>query len=125
MKPQIHNKLSGIFGALLFVFMLGWIDWQTGYELNFFLFYFIPVIITAWFFGIESSIFISIISSLVWSIADKFSGHNYSSNLYFVWNTLIRLVSFILIGWSFNRVSLLFHSEKNKTEDLQKALSEI
>ncbi|MFH1934984.1 MAG: hypothetical protein ABIN18_25885 [Pseudomonadota bacterium] len=125
MKTQMHKKMLGLFGALLLIPILGWIDWQTGYKLNFFVFYFIPISITAWFFGIESAIIISIISSLVWFIADKLSGHTYSSNLYLVWNTSIRLVSFMIIGWSVSKVSFLFRSEEKKTEELQKALSEI
>ncbi|MCJ7523604.1 MAG: hypothetical protein MUP71_00075 [Candidatus Aminicenantes bacterium] len=125
MKSQLTKNLLGLIAALLFVLILGWIDWQTGFEFNFFLFYFIPISITAWFLGIESSFFISIMCSLAWAVADKSSGHIYSSSLYFYWNTLIRFISFILTAWSVNRINFLFHSEKNKTADLQKALSEI
>jgi len=121
----MHKKLLGLFGALLLIFIIGWIDWQTGYKLNFFVFYFIPIGITAWFLGIESAIIISITSSLAWYIADKHSGHTYSSNFYLVWNTSIRFVSFMIIGWSFSKVNFLFRSEEIKTKQLQKALSEI
>lgn len=121
----MHKKLLGLFGALLLIFIIGWIDWQTGYKLNFFVFYFIPIGITAWFLGIESTIIISITSSLAWYIADKHSGHTYSSNFYLVWNTSIRFVSFMIIGWSFSKVNFLFRSEEIKTKQLQKALSEI
>ena len=125
MKTQMHKKLLGLFGAFLFIFILGWIDWLTGYELNFFLFYFIPVGITAWFFGIELSIIFSIVCAFVWAFADKLSGHNYSSTIFAVWNTLIRFGSFLIIGWSINKINMLFQSEKSKTENLQRALSEI
>jgi len=44
-----------LLGIILFIFILWWVDIQTGYEFNFFIFYFIPVGITAWIFGIELS----------------------------------------------------------------------
>lgn len=114
-----------MFGIVLIICIIGWADWQTGYTLNFFVFYFIPISITAWFFGIKSAIIASIISSLVWYFADNLSGHIYSSNLYLVWNTSSRLVSFMIIAWTFSKVRSLFLSEEKKTEELQKALSEI
>jgi len=119
------KKIIGLLGTLLFIFILGWIDGQTGYELNFFVFYFIPVSITAWYFGIELSIVFSIVCAFVWFFADKYAGHQYSSTIFAVWNTLIRLGSFLIIGWSVNKIKVLFQSEKDKAENLQQALSKI
>lgn len=125
MKIQMHNKLFGLLGIILFILILGWIDLHTGYELNFFVFYFIPVSIAAWFFGIELSITFSIMCAAVWFFADKLSGQYYSSHIIPVWNTLIRLFSFMIISWAVNKINVLFLSEKIKSENLQRALSEI
>ena len=112
-------------GVLFFISIIALIDWQIGYELNFFVFYFIPVGIAAWFLGIESSIIISIVCALVWFLADTHAGHNYSSNFVIVWNTFIRFGSFILISWFLSKINMLFQSEKDKAVKLQRALSEI
>lgn len=125
MKSQIQKKLFWSLGIIVFMLILGWFDWRTGYELNFFVFYFIPIGFSAWFFGIEFSILFSILCALVWFLADKFSGHIYSSTFFAVWNTLIRLSSFVVISWSINKITVLFQSEKRKSEKLQQALSEI
>ncbi|MFZ5571000.1 MAG: hypothetical protein ACOZF0_11380 [Thermodesulfobacteriota bacterium] len=122
---QPYQKLLRFAGIFLLIFILGWIDWWSGYEFNFFVFYFIPIGLSAWLFGFESSLFISIMSSLTWYIAEHLSGHSYSSPVYAYWNTLIRLISFMVIGWSFSRIHYLFRSEKIKTESLEKALTKI
>lgn len=121
-RPKLITVLPWI---IVFTLILGIIDWRTGYELNYFVFYFIPVSIAAWLYGNEISIFISIVSAFTWAYADTLSGHIYPSTYLFVWNTLIRLTSFTAIGISVSKVSMLLRSEKNKTEALEKALSEI
>lgn len=125
MKTQLRQKLFGLSGIILFILALGWIDWLTGYKLNFFVFYFIPLAITSWFLGLELSIMAAILCTFVWYFADRLSGHNYSSSFYILWNTLIRLSSFLIICWSIDTINLLLRSEKSKAEKLQQALSEI
>jgi len=125
MKTQMPKQIFGLLGIGAIIFVLGWLDWQTGYKLNFFVFYFIPIIIAAWYYGIEWTIAFSIISALIWYLADKLSGHSYSSNIFLVWNTLIRLSSFIIIGLSVCRINDLLESEQTKTASLKKALLQI
>ena len=62
--------------------------------------------------------------AFVWFYADYVSGQPYSSNAVAVWNTLIRLISFFIIGWSIGIINI-FIAEKIKTENLERALSEI
>jgi hypothetical protein len=107
------------------VLVLGVVDWLTGYELNFFLFYFLPVAVGAWFLGLGASVTLSVFSAMVWFGADALSGHVYSSHIYAVWNTTIRLVSFLAIGWSVSRMRQAFDREHDTAENLRRALSEI
>jgi hypothetical protein len=107
------------------VFALGVVDWLTGYELNFFVFYFLPVSIGAWFFGFIGAVSLAILSAGVWFGADVLTGHTYTSNVYAVWNTLVRLVSFLAIGWSVSRIKLLLNHEREVTESLRRSLSQI
>ena len=110
---------------VIIVFALGVVDWLTGYELNFFVFYFLPVSIGAWFFGFVGAVLLAILSAGVWFGADVLTGHTYTSNVYAVWNTLARLVSFLAIGWSISRIKLLLDHEREVTESLRRSLSQI
>ena len=116
-----------VWGTILVggVLALGLVDWQTGYELNFFVFYFVPVSVAAWFLGFGFSMTLAVLSGLVWFGADVLSAHAYSSHVYAVWNTTIRLVSFLAIGWSVSRARQALDRERNTAETLRRALSEI
>jgi len=111
--------------AVIIVFALGVVDWQTGYELNFFVFYFLPVSIGAWFLGFVGAVSFAILSSGVWFGADILAGHTYTSHFFAVWNTLVRLVSFLAMGWSVSRVRVLLDHEREVTESLRNSLSQI
>jgi hypothetical protein len=41
--------------AVVSILILGLVDWLTGYDLNFFLFYFMPVSLGAWYVGFGAS----------------------------------------------------------------------
>lgn len=125
MKTQLPKLFMILLAIIFIIFCLGWLDWRTGYELNFFVFYFIPVGITAWLYGIELSILISVLCTFVWAYADRLSGHGYSSYYFSVWNPLIRLMSFLFAGYATSKIFILLKSEKIKTKSLEKALSEI
>jgi hypothetical protein len=107
------------------VLALSVVDWLTGYELNFFVFYFLPVSVGAWFLGLGAAVTLAALSALTWFGADFLSGHVYSSPAYAVWNTTIRLVSFLAIAWSWSRVRQALDRESSAAESLRRALSEI
>ena len=125
MKPQMSTKWVAWSAVLTMTLVLGWIDWVTGDELNFFLFYFLPVSLAGWYLGLGSSVIIAVTCALVWFGADMMSGHTHSSHFYAVWNTMIRLCSFLAIGWSVQRIHTLLIAEREKSEALRRSLSEI
>ncbi len=99
--------------CLLLVLALGNIDWATGYELSFAIFYLVPIALTAWFVGQESMCFIALTSTIVWLWADLISGHSYSNPLIPSWNASMRLLIFLVIGFSFVKIKSLWQSEKD------------
>lgn len=118
---------SWLLSVLIFagVVGLGCVDWITGYELNFFVFYFLPVSVAAWFLGFSNAVAVAVLSALVWFGADLLSGHTYTSHAYAVWNTTIRLASFLCIGWSLSRIRQAHDHEVQTNESLRRALAEI
>ena len=107
------------------ILLLGLVDWKTGFELNFFVFYVLPVWIGGWYLGLETAMAFAVLSALTWFGADVLSGHTYASHLYAVWNTMIRLVSFLTIGWSVFMMRQARDRERNAAESLRQALSEV
>jgi hypothetical protein len=124
MTVKLTARTYGVL-AVIIVVALGAVDWLTGYELNFFVFYFLPVSMGAWFLGFVGAVSLAILSAGAWFGADVLSGHTYTSNVYAVWNTLVRLVSFIAIGWSVSRIKLLLDQEREATQSLRRSLSQV
>ncbi len=122
-----NNQSIWLWGsvATIGVIFIGFLDYITGYELNFFVFYFAPISLAAWFVGLRASLSLSLLSAIVWFGADVLSGNPHSSYFYAVWNTLIRLVSFILIGGLTSRIRQLVDYERQLVEDLRKSIAEV
>ena len=47
------------------VIVIGFLDWLTGFEMDFLLFYFLPVSLAAWFLGLYESLTVAIVCALV------------------------------------------------------------
>jgi diguanylate cyclase (GGDEF)-like protein len=75
---------------------VGLVDYLTGYEFAFSVFYVLPIFMIAWLTGRRFGIAASITSALIWLIADVASGNPYSSPFIPVWNTFIRLSFFVI-----------------------------
>jgi K+-sensing histidine kinase KdpD len=112
-------------GIIALSLCIGIIDYISGYELNFFVFYFIPVCITAWYLGLVPSVVISIICATIWFLSDYYTGHEYSQNIYAIWNTYIRMMSFFAVGWILARLREILKKEKKTSQDLRQAISEV
>src|SRR5450631_1855635 len=70
--------------SVLVLLVIGWLDYITGYEFGFFIFYFIPVAIAAWYCGFKDGNYIAIASAICWYLSDKLTNHPYS-NAYFIY----------------------------------------
>jgi len=109
--------------VLLITCILGLIDWQTGYELNFFAFYFLPVGLAGWYFGLGESVTMAVLSSIIWFVSN--AGQPYSAPMYSTWNTIIRLISFLAFGWTVANLKRSLDHERETTEALRRSLSEV
>ncbi len=93
-----RTRLQYLMLAAGLVPLLGWIDVVTGYELSFSIFYLVPIALAAWFGGAAPGLVVSAASAITWGIADVLSGHVYTSQFYYVWNSIIRLGFFSIVS---------------------------
>lgn len=93
--------------------IIGFLDWSTAYEMDFFVFYFLPVAVAAWFLDFSGAVCLSVLSAVVWYTADSLTGHVYSSRFYDVWDIMVHLTAFLIIGWCVSKIAnLLQHQRK-------------
>jgi diguanylate cyclase (GGDEF)-like protein len=83
--------------AIIAVPLLGYVDIITGYELSFSAFYLVPITVAAWAGGTIPGLALSLACAMTWGVADALSGHHYSHDIYYVWNSLIRLALFTVV----------------------------
>lgn len=111
--------------SVCFALFIGTLDYITGFELSFSIFYILPIAIAAWYGGRIPGIFLSIFSALTWFMADMTSGHTYSHNAILVWNTLVRLGLFSVISLLLTRIksTLSLEQEMADTDTLTTLLN--
>jgi diguanylate cyclase (GGDEF)-like protein len=107
-----HRKLFWSTVGFALIVLLGAIDYLTGYEMAFSLFYLIPITLVAWFAGSSLGIVISVAGAISWLIADVTAGHIYTSLFIPTWNTITRLGFFLIITFLLSILKKALEHEK-------------
>jgi diguanylate cyclase (GGDEF)-like protein len=102
MKPdetvkKISRPVWIVLGVLL-LSMVAFLDYITGVEFSFSLFYLLPISLISWAISERLGLVFAILSSCVWIAVDIWSGNsNRTSNLFaYMWNATARLGFFLL-----------------------------
>ena len=88
--------------------LLGVLDFVTGRELHFLVVYLLPIALASWYLNKKSGIYLAIICSLVWFLADSLGGHSYSSPWIAVWNFVMRTGAFVAFSASQSQLRAKF-----------------
>jgi diguanylate cyclase (GGDEF)-like protein len=100
---KISKALEGrslffwIIADMALVGLLGIVDYVTGNEYSFSLFYLIPIALITWYTNQTPGLIISLLSATTWMIADIAAGQDFSQPIIHLWNTLIRFGFFIIV----------------------------
>ena len=96
-KLEKQNKLFLILLGFVGIGFIGILDFLTGYEFSFSVFYVLPISLVTWLTNRRLGLLASLTSAVVWLSADMASGHPYSYPLIPLWNSLIRCAFFVII----------------------------
>jgi len=91
---------------------VGILDFLTGYELAFSLFYLIPISLVVWLASQRLGILASLASASVWFTADIAAGNFYSHPFLYAWNTFIRLSFFVITAYLLSTLKRALEYEK-------------
>lgn len=97
---------------------IGWLDYITGYEFGFFIFYFIPVAISSWYCGRRLGLQVAFGSAIVWYLSDKYTHHPYSHSYLIYWEMFMRLLSFLTTTLTISRIREMVLSEERLLSEL-------
>ena len=107
------TKAAVLVSGIILVAALGILDFSTGYEISFSIFYLLPIILTTWLLGRLPGLLISGISIVTWMLADLMSGHIYSHPAILFWNSLMRFGFFLIIVYFLTTIKQLLEHERN------------
>lgn len=116
------KSINASFAALI---LIGLLDYFTGPQFGFFVFYYIPILFAGWFIDRKTSITYAFIATIVWWTADSLGENIYTSDFFRYWNSFIRLLSFLLVGVLFSNFRIRLDKEQKLNSELSKALSDI
>ena len=92
-----RSKLFWIAVGFALIGAVGILDFLTGYEFSFSLFYLIPISLLTWLTGRRLGIVASLVSGLFRLSTDVAAGNSYSQPAIHAWNTLIGLSFFVIV----------------------------
>ena len=110
--------------CLVLIALLGYVDYLTGYEQSFLLFYLVPIALGAWFGTLILGFVFSILSVLAWMLSDMAAG---VSTIGF-WNLGMALASYLVFTAILSKLrTLLFQLDqrvRERTAALERAVAE-
>jgi diguanylate cyclase (GGDEF)-like protein len=97
-KLSTSSRIILFLGLVASILIISLVDYATGAELAFSIFYLFPVGLAAWYLGWEAGVSLSILSALAWYIADTLTRTvPYENPFIPAWNTGVRLMSFLIV----------------------------
>jgi hypothetical protein len=100
---RAHPRIVLAFTAVVLAFTT-WLDYVTGYELGFFIFYFVPVSLAAWLVGRRAGVAVAVASGACWFVSDRLANHPYSNAFFIYWETAMRLASYLTTALTLARI---------------------
>ncbi len=98
-RLERYSRRLLILAGLGLLVVIGAIDYLTGYEMLFSVFYLLEVGLAAWYVGKGFGLVMSVLSVLVWIGGDLAAGARYSNPFVPVWNAVILMVFYFIVVW--------------------------
>jgi len=124
-QSKLSLSIYGFIVALFVAFLIGIIDYKTGYELSLSIFYLLPITFIVWFVGKNAGVFISIISATVEFVANFGAGRTYSHPLIFIWNSAILLGFFLTTVFILSTLKMEYERRRKLITELRESFEEL
>jgi hypothetical protein len=111
--------------SLLCLGIVSYVDYATGYEFLFFVFYFIPVGVCGWYLGRLATFNLALLSGACWFLVDVLSDHRYPYEAIRYWNSFTCFLAFAIMGLTVHHLKRSRDEERKSRCELEKALAEL
>ena len=100
--------------GLVLILLLGIVDYVTGQEISFSIFYLLPISFGVWYGGRTAGLILSFAGAVIWLLADLLAGHEYVHILIPYWNAIMRLGFFLIVTY----ILMKLKSSRDRQEEL-------
>lgn len=90
------KEQKGVALGVVLIFIVVLLDYLTGTEISFSIFYIAPIARVAWLAGRRWGVIFAGVAALLWYLADQAAGHEASHFLIPVWNGFVRMGLFLV-----------------------------
>jgi signal transduction histidine kinase len=110
--------------ALLIVILVGVIDYLTGYEISFSIFYLAGIALATWYAGRRFAWVVSTLSVVSWLVGDLAAGATYANHFVPIWNVMIALVGYLVVVEALANLRAFQNKLEAKVAERTRALTE-
>lgn len=104
--------------------LVGLVDYLTGFEVSFSVFYLLGIGLAVWFVSKGFGLLLSILSVAVWLVGDIAAGAHYSSPFIPVWNVAVVTAFYFIVVWLLARLRSLQKELENRVQQRTIALTQ-
>jgi len=116
-RPAIVGLTFAIFAVVAVL------DYVTGYEISCTVFYLLAIAIATWFAGAGFGLLMSVLSALVTSLNDLFTGQIYTNRFAPFWNAAIVLSFYLIFVWLLRSLRLIQDTLEKRVRERTAILS--
>jgi len=106
------SRLSILLFSVALILAIGALDFVTGYDLSFGLFYTAPIILLSWYVSRPAAILGALLSAITWYFANSFEAPDLIRQSVLLWNTGIRFGFFVAIAYPLNALHEAYIRER-------------
>jgi len=121
----IGFRIKVICASLASLISLSYIDYLTGYQFLFFVFYFAPVALCGWYMGRPTVVCMAIVSGVMWCFVDILSSHHYPFEVFRYFNSFMCFVAFATIGLLVQGLRHSLSEQLRVRRQLEQALADL
>ena len=119
-----RSRSTLVLAGISILVFIGIIDYLTGFEVLFSVFYLLEVGLATWFVGRTFGLIMSLLSVIVWIGGDLAAGAHYSSPFIPIWNAMILLVLYSIVVWLLASLRGLHNQLEAKVRERTLALTQ-
>jgi len=98
------SPAASLAAGMFMLALIGLLDYATGSQISFSVFFLIPVMTVTWQAGRKAGLATCLLASIVWLIAEELGDRVYTNELIPFWNAAVRLGFFVTVSLLLTRI---------------------